>query len=187
MKFPVNSLLAGNLAFSETSSQLTPPSSGESSRTWTSAISPVLWSWRHAPLPRPQSRLPRRSHRVAIATNVRRGLGEQFGEPVPPRLGRNIIIESTFEVGRRFRCAMRVDCGELDPAAVIRRNPANGIRACPRASTKRSLRTGAQAATRSIRRSTFSAAKLSDGACEGNRTCKIPSSGSLPVLSSHPQ
>ena len=30
MKFPVFSLLAGNLAFSETSSQLTPPSSGES-------------------------------------------------------------------------------------------------------------------------------------------------------------
>src|SRR5580704_14826966 len=30
MKFPVNSLLAGNLAFPETSSQLTPPSSGES-------------------------------------------------------------------------------------------------------------------------------------------------------------
>ena len=30
MKFPVNSLLAGNLAFSETSSQLTLPSSGES-------------------------------------------------------------------------------------------------------------------------------------------------------------
>src|SRR5712672_1130591 len=31
MKFPVFSLLAGNLAFSETSSQLPPPSSGESS------------------------------------------------------------------------------------------------------------------------------------------------------------
>src|SRR5467141_1215476 len=30
MKFPVFSLLAGNLAFSETSSQLTPPSRGES-------------------------------------------------------------------------------------------------------------------------------------------------------------
>ena len=30
MKFPVFSLLAGNLAFSETSSQLTPPSSAES-------------------------------------------------------------------------------------------------------------------------------------------------------------
>ena len=30
MKFPVFSLLAGNLAFSETSSQLTPPSSRES-------------------------------------------------------------------------------------------------------------------------------------------------------------
>ena len=27
---------------------------------------------------------------------------------------------STFEVGRRFRCTMRVDCGELDPGAVIR-------------------------------------------------------------------
>jgi hypothetical protein len=36
MKFPVKSLLAGNLAFSETSSQLTPPSSGEScaNLTW---------------------------------------------------------------------------------------------------------------------------------------------------------
>src|ERR1700686_4979538 len=31
MKFPVFSLLAGNLAFSETSSRLTPPSTGESS------------------------------------------------------------------------------------------------------------------------------------------------------------
>ena len=41
-------------------------------------------------------------------------------EPVPPRLGRNTIIESTFEVGRRFRCTMRIDCGELDPSAVIR-------------------------------------------------------------------
>ena len=30
MKFPVFSLLAGNLAFSETSSQLTPPSTSES-------------------------------------------------------------------------------------------------------------------------------------------------------------
>ena len=36
-------------------------------------------------------------------------------EPVPPRLGRNTVIESTFEVGRRFRCTMRVDCGQLDP------------------------------------------------------------------------
>jgi hypothetical protein len=41
-------------------------------------------------------------------------------EPVPPRLARNTIIESTFDVGRRFRCTMRVDCGEVDPAAVIR-------------------------------------------------------------------
>ena len=33
-----------------------------------------------------------------------------YFEPVPPRLSRNTIIESTFEVGRRFRCTMRVDC-----------------------------------------------------------------------------
>ena len=43
-----------------------------------------------------------------------------YFEPVPPRLARNTIIESTFDVVRRFRCTMRVDCGELDPAAVIR-------------------------------------------------------------------
>ena len=42
-----------------------------------------------------------------------------YFEPVPPRLARNTIIESTFEVGRRFRCTMRVDCGQLDPGAVI--------------------------------------------------------------------
>jgi len=30
-------------------------------------------------------------------------------EPVPPRLARNTIIESTFEVGRRFSCTMRVE------------------------------------------------------------------------------
>jgi hypothetical protein len=35
------------------------------------------------------------------------------------RLARNTIIESTFEVGRRFRCTMRVDCGQLDPDVVI--------------------------------------------------------------------
>jgi hypothetical protein len=38
MKFPVFTLLAGNLAFSETSSQLTPPSSGESGANLTSSI-----------------------------------------------------------------------------------------------------------------------------------------------------
>ena len=46
-----------------------------------------------------------------------------YFEPVAPRLGRNTIIESTFEVGRRFRCTMRVDCGQLDPGAVIRPVP----------------------------------------------------------------
>jgi len=42
-----------------------------------------------------------------------------YFEPVPPRLARNTIIESTFEVGQRFRCTMRIDCGQLDPQSVI--------------------------------------------------------------------
>src|SRR5204863_5611283 len=46
-----------------------------------------------------------------------------YFEPVAPRLARNTVIESTFEVGRRFRCTMRVDCGQLDPGAVIRPDP----------------------------------------------------------------
>ena len=46
-----------------------------------------------------------------------------YFEPVPPRLARDIIIESTFDVGRHFRCTMRVDCGQLDPGAVIRATP----------------------------------------------------------------
>jgi hypothetical protein len=74
-----------------------------------------------------------------------------YFEPVVPRLGRNTIIESTFEVGRRFRCTLRVDCGQIDPETVIRPVPgASGDRTCPSASMKRSSRTGAPAATRSI-------------------------------------
>ena len=34
-------------------------------------------------------------------------------EPTPPRLARNIIIESTFDIGRRLRSAMRADCDQL--------------------------------------------------------------------------
>jgi len=40
--------------------------------------------------------------------------------PVPPRLARNAVIETTFDVGRRFRCTIRVDCGQIDLGAVIR-------------------------------------------------------------------
>ena len=29
-----------------------------------------------------------------------------YFEPVPPRLPRNTVIESTFNVGRRFRCTI---------------------------------------------------------------------------------
>jgi hypothetical protein len=47
----------------------------------------------------------------------------RYFEPVVPRLARNTVIEPTFEVGRRFRCTMRVDCGRLEPAAVIRPDP----------------------------------------------------------------
>jgi hypothetical protein len=36
----------------------------------------------------------------------------RYFEPVAPRLARNTVIESTFEVGRRFRCTVRVDCGQ---------------------------------------------------------------------------
>ena len=43
-----------------------------------------------------------------------------YFEPVAPHLGRNTIIESTLDVGRRFRCTMRVDCGQIDPGSVIR-------------------------------------------------------------------
>ena len=46
-----------------------------------------------------------------------------YFEPVAPRLGRNTVIESTFEVGRRFRCTMRIDCSQLDGGAVIRPVP----------------------------------------------------------------
>ena len=46
-----------------------------------------------------------------------------YFEPVLPRLACDTIIESTFGVGRRFRCTMRVNCGELDPGAVIRPVP----------------------------------------------------------------
>jgi hypothetical protein len=46
-----------------------------------------------------------------------------YFEPVPPHLARNTIIGSTFEVGRRYRCTMRVDCGQLDRGVVIRPVP----------------------------------------------------------------
>jgi len=68
-----------------------------------------------------------------------------YFEPVAPRLARNRVIESTFEVGRRFRCTMRVDCGQLDPGAVIRPEPGEWYRACPSGLTTRSWRAGRNA------------------------------------------
>ena len=52
-----------------------------------------------------------------------------YFEPVPPRLARNTVIESTFEVGRRFRCTLRVDCG---PARARHGDPAGARRMAPR-------------------------------------------------------
>jgi len=43
-----------------------------------------------------------------------------YFEALLPHLARNAITESTFEVGRRFRCTMRINCGELDPGLMIR-------------------------------------------------------------------
>jgi hypothetical protein len=54
-----------------------------------------------------------------LALQTRTRVLNGWFDPVPPRLARNTIIESTFDVGRRFRCTMRVDCGQLDPGAVI--------------------------------------------------------------------
>jgi hypothetical protein len=38
----------------------------------------------------------------------------RYFEPVAPRLARNTVIESTFEVGRRYRCTMPAQsrCGD---------------------------------------------------------------------------
>jgi hypothetical protein len=60
-----------------------------------------------------------------------------YFEPVLPRLARNTIIESTFEVGRRFSCTMRVDCGQLDPGGVIRPVPGEWPPAYARAPRRR--------------------------------------------------
>ncbi len=73
-----------------------------------------------------------------------------YFEPVAPRLGRNTVIVSTFDVGRRFWCTMHVDCGRLDPGSVIRPVRGEGIRICPNVSMRRSWQTGAPAATPSI-------------------------------------
>ena len=73
-----------------------------------------------------------------------------YFEPVLPRLARNTVIESTFEVGRRFQCTMRVDCSQLEPARCCGRYRASGTRICPRNSTRRNLPTGVPAALRSI-------------------------------------
>jgi hypothetical protein len=71
-------------------------------------------------------------------------------EPVPPRLARNTIIESTFDVGRRFRCTMRVDCGELDPGAVIQAIPGEWHPRMPEQLNKEELADWRAGAMRSI-------------------------------------
>jgi hypothetical protein len=74
-----------------------------------------------------------------------------YFEPVPPRFARNTVLETTFAVGRRFRCAMRVDCGQIDPGTVIQPILGEWQPHVPAsASTKRSSPTGKPAAMRFI-------------------------------------
>ena len=73
-----------------------------------------------------------------------------YFEPVRPRRARNTIIESTFGVGRRFSCTMRVDCGQLDPGAVIRPVSGEWHLRMPERLDEEELRTGAPAAMPSI-------------------------------------
>ena len=74
-----------------------------------------------------------------------------YFEPVASRLARNTVIGSTLEVGRRYRCTMRVDCGRLHPGAVIRPEPGEWHPHMPEQLHEApSSRTCAQAATRSI-------------------------------------
>jgi hypothetical protein len=63
--------------------------------------------------------------------------------PAAPRARHHHRVD--VHVGRRFRCTMRVERGQLD------RYPAVGARACPTASTRRSSRIGAPAAMRLYR------------------------------------
>jgi hypothetical protein len=42
-----------------------------------------------------------------------------YFEPVPSPPGVQHLIESTFEVCRRFRCTVRIDCSALEPGAVM--------------------------------------------------------------------
>jgi hypothetical protein len=73
-----------------------------------------------------------------------------YFEPVRPRLAANTVIESTFGVGRRFSCTMRVDCGQLDPGAVIQPVPGQWRPRMPERLDEESLQTGVPAAMRSI-------------------------------------
>src|SRR5215813_4689562 len=51
-----------------------------------------------------------------------------YFEPVLPRLARNIIFESTFEVGRRFRCTIVEGIGHMRvPLAADRLDDRAGI------------------------------------------------------------
>jgi hypothetical protein len=73
-----------------------------------------------------------------------------YFEPVPPRLARNTIIESTFDVGHRFRCTMRVDCGQLDAGEVIRPEPGEWHPRMPERLDEDELAIGVLDAMRSI-------------------------------------
>jgi len=54
-------------------------------------------------------------------------------------------LESTFELGRRFWSTMRIDCGQLDPGAVIRPVPSEWDPRMPECLDEEELAAGASA------------------------------------------
>ena len=65
---------------------------------------------------------------------------------------------------------MRVDCGELDPAAVIRPEPGEWHPRMPERLDEEELADWRAGRNAVYQAKHISAAKLSDGACGGNRT-----------------
>jgi hypothetical protein len=59
-------------------------------------------------------------------------------------------VNVDFRVGRRFRCTMRVDCGQLVPGTVIRPVPGEWELEMPKRLNKEELAASAPGATRSI-------------------------------------
>jgi hypothetical protein len=106
-----------------------------------------------------------------------------YFDPVPPRLARNTIIESTFDVGSRFCCTMRVDCGQLDPGTIIWPIPGEWHPHIPERLDQEEL-----AAWRAGRNAIYRLAALTIGAPRGRRCIKPRGVAAIePPLTGSPQ